>query len=51
MKIGNIDEENLHIFLNDSRNVDETFRKDVIYENIKSHKKLGLHALSRKYVF
>ena len=33
MKIANIETENLHIFLN----FNEIFRKDVSYDNIKSH--------------
>ena len=33
------------------RNFDEIFRKDVPYDNIKSHKKSGLHTLSRTYIF
>ena len=35
-KTVNIDGENLHI---DLRNFNEIFRKDVTYDNIKSHKK------------
>ena len=31
-------------------NFTEIFRKDVTYDNIKSHKKPGLHALSRKCI-
>ena len=27
------------------------FRKDVTYDDIKSHKKAGLHPLSEKYIF
>ena len=30
----------------DLRNLNEIFRKDVTYDNIKSHKKAGLHPLS-----
>ena len=37
--------------LNDLRNFNEIFRKDVTYDNIKSHKKLELHTLSRRYIF
>ena len=48
MKIVNIEEENLNIFF---RNFDEIFRKDVTYDNIKSHKKAGLYRLSKKYIF
>ena len=33
------------------RDVNETFRKDVTNNNIKSRKKAGLHLLSRKYIF
>ena len=36
MKIGNLGREKL---LNDLRNFNETFRKYVTYDNIKSHKK------------
>ena len=51
MKLVNIDEENLHL-LNDLRNFNEFFRTNVIYDNIKSHKKkTGLHPLSRKYSY
>ena len=37
--------------LNDLRNFNEIFREDVAYDNDKSHKKLGLHPLSRTYIF
>ena len=37
--------------LNNLRNSNETFRKDVTYYNIKSHKKAGLHTLPRRYIF
>ena len=33
------------------RNFNETFRKDVPYDNVKSHKKLGFHPLFRRYIF
>ena len=33
------------------RNLYESFRKDVTYDNIKSHKKAGLHSFSRKHIF
>ena len=36
--------------LNDVRNFIESFRKDVAYDNIKSQKKTGFHALSRKHI-
>ena len=29
----------------------EIFRKDVTYDNIKSHKKAELHSLSIRYIF
>ena len=32
-------------------NFNETFRKDVTYDNIKSHKKPGIQPLSRRYIF
>ena len=32
-------------------NFNGIFRKDVTYDNIKSHKKPGLHPLSRRYIF
>ena len=35
---------------NDLRNFNEAFRKDVAYDNIKSHKKLEVHPLSRKHI-
>ena len=43
MKIVNIEEENL---MNDLSNFIEIFR-NVIYDNIKSHKKARLHAFCR----
>ena len=47
MKIVNIDGENLHISTNEFRKFNEIFRKDVTYDNIKSHKKPGYHLLFR----
>ena len=41
MKITNIDREFLHIFWNDLKTLSEIFRKNVFYDNIKSHKKQG----------
>ena len=38
MKIVNIQEENPHL-LNELRNFNKIFKKDVTYDNIKSHKK------------
>ena len=32
-------------------NLNEIFRKDVTYDNIKSHKEPGLHTLSRRCIF
>ena len=37
--------------MNDLRNFNEIFRKDVTYDNIKSHKKSWFHPLCRRYVF
>ena len=37
--------------LNDLRNFNEIFRKDVTYDNIKSHKKPGLHPVPEKHIF
>ena len=45
MKIANIDREILRILRNDVRSFNESFRKDVTYDNIESHKKPGLHSL------
>ena len=33
------------------KNFNEIFRKDVTYDNLKSHKKPGLRAFSRRYIF
>ena len=38
-------------FLNDLRNYNETFRKDVALDNIKSHQKVGFQSFSRKHIF
>ena len=37
--------------LNELRNFIEIFRKDVTYDNIKSHKKTELHPFSEKHIF
>ena len=37
--------------LNDLRNLNEIFRKDIPYDNIKSHKKAGFHPLCRRHIF
>ena len=42
MKLFYTEEENLHIFLTTLRNFNEIFRKDVNYDNIKSHQKAGV---------
>ena len=36
-------QRNSSYLLNDLRNLNEIFRKDVRYDNIKSHKKPGFH--------
>ena len=46
MKIGNSS-----CFLNDWKNFNEIFKKDVPNDNMKSYKKPGFHPLSRKYIF
>ena len=51
MKIANIDRENSSYLLNNLRNFNEIFRKDVPYDNFKSHKKPGFHPLFRRYNF
>ena len=33
------------------RNFNEIFRKDMTYDNIKSHKKPGFNPLCRRYIF
>ena len=45
MKIANTDRDILNEILNDLRNFNEIFRKDVTYDNIKSHKKPVFHPL------
>ena len=45
MKIVNVDGKNLQIFYT------IFIRKDVADNNIKSHKKRGLHPVSRRYSF
>ena len=37
--------------LNELRNFNEIFKEDVTYNNIKSHKKPGLHPFSEKHIF
>ena len=41
----------LEVHLNNLRNLNEIFRKDVTYDNIKCHKKLEFHPLCRRYIF
>ena len=51
MKIANIEGENHHNLLNDLKNFNENFRKDMTFDNIKNHKKLGLLPLSSRTTF
>ena len=52
MKVVDIDEENLHIFRKkDFGNFNKISRKNVPYDDIKSHKKPGLYPYSRKHSF
>ena len=39
------------IFSERLENFNEIFRKDVAYNNIKRHEKLGFHSLIRRYIF
>ena len=39
MKIANLDRVSFHYLLSDWNNFKEIFKKDVTYDNIKSHKK------------
>ena len=41
----------LSYLLNELRNLNEIFMKDVAYDNIKSHKKTGPRPLFRKHIF
>ena len=41
----------LRNLLNDLKNFNEIFREDATYDNIKSHKKAGLHPLFRRCSF
>ena len=51
-KIANIDRQrNFSNLLNDLRNLNEIFMKNVTYDNIESHKKPAFHSLFRRYVF
>ena len=51
MKIANIELRNYSYLLNNLRNFNEICRKDVNYDNIKSHKKPGFHPLFRRNIF
>ena len=51
MKIANIEQRNSSFLLSDLRNFNEIFRKDVTYDNIKSHKKPGFHPLFSRYIY
>ena len=51
MKIANIEQRNSSYLLNDLRNFNEILRKDLTYDNIKSHKKPGFHPFFRGYIF
>ena len=52
LKIADIDREILHIFSTTWRiSIKKFFRKDVTYDNIKSHKKQGFHPLFRRCIF
>ena len=50
MEIANIDRENLQV-LKDLRDFKEIFRKDLAYNDIKSHKKPGFLPLFRRHIF
>ena len=50
MKIVNTEEENLYLQI-DLRIFNEIFRKDVTYDNIKSHRKTGFHSVFIRYIF
>ena len=50
MKIVNIDRESLQV-LQELRKFKEFFRKDMAFNNTKSHKKPGFFPLSRRYIF
>ena len=50
MKIVTIDKKSSYA-LNDVRDLNKIFRKDMAYDNVKSYKKAGFHPLSRSYIF
>ena len=37
--------------MNGLRNYNEIFKKDVTFDNVKNHKKPGLHLFSEKHIF
>ena len=49
MKMVNTEEE--ECLVSDIRNFNKIFRKNVIYNHIKSLRKAGLHLLTRKCIF
>ena len=51
MKMTNINKKFLHILWTTWWKFNETFKKDVFYDNIKSHKKSGFHPVFRRYIF
>ena len=52
MKIANIDRQrNFSNLLNELRNLNEIFMKNMTYDNIESHKKPAFHSLFRRYAF
>ena len=51
IKIVNIVEKKYWYLLTNLRNFNETVRKDVTYDNIKSHKKTGCYRISEEHIF
>ena len=51
MKIVTTGEKKSSYFPKELSNFNETFKKGVPYDNIKSHKKTGLYPYSKKYSF
>ena len=51
MKIVITGEKKSSYFPNELSSFNETFKKGVPYDNIKSHKKTGLYPYSKKYSF
>ena len=50
VKILNIERKKLYI-LNDLKNCNKIFGRDVAYDNIESHEKVRFHSLYRKHIF